>query len=89
MDLKQEIVSVIRQVANESGKELAEDFGEQTVLLQSGLDSLDFAIVVARLEEALNADPFSVMDEPLYPRTLADLIAVYEGHFSKPGVFGN
>jgi hypothetical protein len=70
-------------VASESNKEIAADFGEQSILLQSGLDSLDFAIVVARLEEELNADPFSVMDEPVYPQTLGDFIAVYEKHISQ------
>jgi len=83
MDMKNEIVTAIRQVADESGKELVSDFGEETVLLESGLDSLDFAIIVARLEEQLNSDPFSVMEEPVYPRTLADFIAIYEAHASK------
>jgi acyl carrier protein len=83
MDLRQEIIAVIRQVADESGKKLVDRFGDDTVLLQSGLDSLDFAIIVARLEEKLNADPFSVMEEPIYPRTLADFVAIYEGYFSR------
>ncbi|MHB0956092.1 MAG: phosphopantetheine-binding protein [Pirellulaceae bacterium] len=83
MAVRDEIVAVIRQVADESGKELADDFGDETVLLQSGLDSLDFAIVVVRLEETLDADPFSVMKEPIYPRTLADFVAIYEGFFAE------
>ena len=82
MDVRKEIMAVIRQVADESGKELADGFGNDSVLLQSGLDSLDFAIIVARLEEKLNADPFSVMEEPIYPRTLADFVGIYEGYFS-------
>ncbi len=82
MVLPEEIVAVMRQVASESGKDLVEGFGDQTVLLQSGLDSLDFAIVVARLEEKFDADPFSVMEEPVYPRTLADFVAIYEDYFA-------
>jgi len=38
---------------------------------------------VARLEEELKADPFSVMAEPVYPRTLADFISIYEEHFAR------
>ncbi len=83
MDVRKEIMAVIRQVADESGKELADGFGNDSILLQSGLDSLDFAIIVARLEEQLNADPFSVMEEPIYPRTLADFVGIYEGYFAR------
>lgn len=71
------IIHVIHCVAEESGKELVEGFGKQTVLLESGLDSLDFAIIVARLERELGYDPFLQLDEPVYPRTLSDLIGVY------------
>lgn len=51
---------------------------DQTVLLESGLDSLGFAILVARLEEELGYDPFVLMDEPIYPRTLKEFIEIYE-----------
>ena len=83
MNIKQDIVNTIQVVASEGGKTLVDSFGDDTVLLESGLDSLDFAILVARLEEELNADPFSAMDEPVYPRTLADFVAIYEQHFAK------
>lgn len=80
MNVRTKIEALIRQVAAEGEKELVEGFGDQTVLLQSGLDSLDFAIVVARLEEQLGADPFAAMDEPVYPRTLRDFVQIYERH---------
>lgn len=80
MDLRQEIENVIRQVADDGGKSLIDDFDDRTVLLESGLDSLDFAIIVARLEQQLDADPFSAMSTPVYPRTLAEFVAVYDGH---------
>jgi acyl carrier protein len=83
MDVREEIVAVIRQVAEESGKKLVDPFGDDTVLLRSGLDSLDFAIIVARLEEKLSADPFSATDEPVYPRTLTDFVRIYEAYFAE------
>ena len=82
MNLKSDIVSTIQKVASEGGKQLVDNFGDETVLLESGLDSLDFAILVARLEEELNADPFSAMAEPVYPRTLADFVSIYDQHFA-------
>lgn len=83
MDLRAEILTMIRQVADENDRQLVSDFGDDTVLLESGLDSLGFAIVVARLEEKLNADPFSAMDQPIYPRTFADFVGIYAAHFSR------
>jgi hypothetical protein len=47
-------------------------------LLESGLDSLCFAIVVAELEDSLGLDPFSDADEVFFPVTFGDFIALYE-----------
>jgi aryl carrier-like protein len=54
--------------------ELADD----AVLLDTGLDSLGFAILVALLEEELDYDPFQMMDEPVYPTTFGEFLAIYE-----------
>ncbi len=54
------------------------EFRDDMVLLESGLDSLGFAILVARLEERLGYDPFSLMEEPIYPQTFGDFVSVYE-----------
>lgn len=83
MNIRTEIEAMIRQVAEEGGKELLSDLGDDTVLLRSGLDSLDFAIVVARLEDKLGSDPFSAMTQPVYPRTMAEFVSIYEQHFNK------
>ena len=48
------------------------------VLLDSGLDSLGFAILVARLEDTLGFDPFTASDDVYFPVTLGDFIRVYE-----------
>lgn len=49
-----------------------------TVLLDTGLDSLGFAIIVTRLEEMLDYDPFSLCDDAFYPQTVGEFIAFYE-----------
>lgn len=51
---------------------------DETVLLESGLDSLGFAILVIRLEEELGYDPFVMMDVPVYPRTLSEFVEIYQ-----------
>lgn len=55
-----------------------EELVEDTVLLDSGLDSLGFAILVARLEEELGFDPFVEMEEAVYPTTFGEFVALYE-----------
>lgn len=48
-----------------------------TVLLDSGLDSLGFAILVTRLEEDLGYDPFTLASEAYYPQTFGAFVAFY------------
>lgn len=76
--MEQFILETMRSVAEMTGCELILGLNEETVLLESGLDSLGFAILVSRLEEELGYDPFSLMSEPVYPRTLADFVKIYE-----------
>lgn len=76
--MKEMIIEMMRSVAEMTGSELVSDLKEDTLLLESGLDSLGFAILVSRLEEELEYDPFSVMDEPVYPRTLAEFVGIYQ-----------
>ena len=54
------------------------EFSDDTLLLETELDSLGFAVLVTRLEERLGYDPFSLMDEPVYPTTFGEFVAVYE-----------
>lgn len=51
---------------------------DSTVLLDTGLDSLGFAILVTRLEEELGYDPFSEAEEAFYPQTFGEFVAFYE-----------
>ena len=50
----------------------------ETVLVNSGLDSLCFAVLVARLEDKLGVDPFSTAEDPSFPVTLGEFVRVYE-----------
>ena len=51
---------------------------DQLVLLDSGLDSLCFAILVARLESDLGVDPFTASEEITLPVTVGDFVELYE-----------
>lgn len=54
------------------------EIGDDTSLLDTGLDSLGFAVLVTRLDEQLGYDPFSLMDEAVYPATFKEFVDIYE-----------
>ena len=51
---------------------------DESVLLETGIDSLGFAILITRLELLLGYDPFTLDPNPMYPRTLIEFITFYE-----------
>ena len=77
ISIRETILSQIRQIAQEQDKKLA-PLTDDLVLLESGLDSLSFAILVAHLEDALGMDPFSTSDDVSFPVTLGQFIKFYE-----------
>jgi acyl carrier protein len=77
MSTKLTITSEIRKVADEQNITLA-PLQDNLILLNSGLDSLCFAILVARLEDALGVDPFSTSEDVSFPVTLGDFVKAYE-----------
>jgi acyl carrier protein len=77
VSVRHTIVSEFEEVARQQAKKLA-PLSDDLVLLDSGLDSLCFAIIVARLEDTLGCDPFSTEKEVDFPVTLGDFIRFYE-----------
>ena len=75
MPLRPTIVSVFEEVAVEQKRKLA-PLSDDLKLLQSGLDSLSFALIVTRLEDALGYDPFETADK--FPVTFGDFVSLYE-----------
>ena len=76
-NLRERITTAIQETADMRGTEVGV-LVDETVLLESGLDSLGFAILVSRLEEELGYDPFVMMDVPVYPRTLSEFVEIYQ-----------
>ena len=77
MSIKLTIMDQMQQIAREHGKTLA-PLRDDLVLLDSGLDSLGFAVLVARLEDTLGIDPFTAAEDAMFPLTLGDFVKVYE-----------
>jgi hypothetical protein len=78
MNLRQEIVEAVNEVIAQMGTGLLVELTDDAVLLNTGMDSLGFAILVTRLESKLGYDPFTLMDEPYYPVTFGDFVRIYE-----------
>jgi acyl carrier protein len=77
MSVRSEILDQFKQVAHEQDKRLG-PLTDELSLLDSGLDSLCFAIIVSRLETVLGADPFSENEGAPFPVNLGEFIRFYE-----------
>jgi acyl carrier protein len=79
MSTREVVEAQFQQVAAEQKRKLAR-LSNDLKLLESGLDSLSFALIVARLEDALGFDPFDSVDEVRFPVTFGDFVRLYENH---------
>jgi acyl carrier protein len=77
MNVRSEIVTQFKRVAQEQDKRLA-TLTDGLELLNSGLDSLSFAILVTRLEDAIGVDPFTASEDAQFPVTFGDFVGLYE-----------
>jgi acyl carrier protein len=79
MPLRSTITSLFEEVAGEQKRRLA-PLTDDLLLLQSGLDSLSFALIVARLEDAVGIYPFESAETSNFPVTFGDFVKLYENH---------
>ena len=68
----------MQQVAELSDCQLVDPIDADTLLLECGLDSLGYAMLVAQLEEDLGYDPFTELALDTYPSTFAEFLAMYQ-----------
>lgn len=77
-ELEVEIKQVFIDVLNEHAtNQMASEILPDTMLLETGLDSLGFAIMVSELEMRLGYDPFSISEEAVYPKTYHEFVQFY------------
>jgi aryl carrier-like protein len=67
----------MQQVARDQVK-ILRPLQDDTALADCGLDSLCFAVLVARLEDKLGFDPFAAAETVSFPITFGDFVKVYE-----------
>ena len=76
--LKEIIIELMRECAEITGTEIVSDLNDDTVLLETGLDSMGFATLVVRLDQELGMDPFTMTDDVIYPQTFGEFVRLYE-----------
>ena len=77
MNIRSEVTTQFKQVAREYDKRLA-PLTDELALIDSGLDSLCFAVLVVRLEGELGIDPFSISEDIDFPITFGEFVNLYE-----------
>jgi hypothetical protein len=77
MNVRSQIADQFTQVAQEHAQQLA-PLTDNLELLESGLDSLCFAIVIIRLQDVLGVDPFNSSEDVLFPVTFGEFVRCYE-----------
>lgn len=75
MSTRTKISEVFTSVAREQQRTLA-PLSDELKLVDSGLDSLSMALVVAHLDDAFNVNPFDTLQT--FPVTFADFVGLYE-----------
>jgi acyl carrier protein len=77
MSVRLRIIAAMQQIAEEQ-KVTLPPLRDDLSLHETGFDSLGFAILVARLEDDLGIDPFTMSEDVAFPLTVGDFIGAYE-----------
>ena len=80
MSIRSTVLDTMTRIGEQQGKALR-PLTDTLPLLDSGLDSLCIAIIVATLDDELGLDPFSASDAD-FPVTVGDFVRAYDaaGH---------
>lgn len=80
MTIEDKIWNEVRSLLQTSGAGIPTGLNRSTPIVDTGLDSIEFAMLVAHLEDALGFDPFVALESAVYPRTMGEFIEIYEHH---------
>ena len=77
MSIRAQVLDEFKRVAEQQQRNLP-PMEDNLMLVDSGLDSLCIAVIVARLEDTLGLDPFSIDQDSPYPITVGEFVQFYE-----------
>ena len=76
-EIRQTIHRVIAEIVTRGGRQAPPQLGDETMLTDTGLASLDLAALIARLERLWKVDPFIEAVPITEIRTVGDLCRAY------------
>jgi len=76
--MRDKIIDAFNEIWTDSKGTTPPHLNDDTVLLETGLDSMGFAVLIMRLDDILGFDPFSASSEAVYPRTFREFVEFYE-----------
>lgn len=82
--VRQAVQGAFEETAQAQARNL-QPLGENTVLVESGLDSLCFALIVADLEDKLGVDPFSDLEDAFFPMSFGEFVQLYDAAVQRTG----
>ena len=77
MSVRSKVFAAMKRIAEEQQLKLP-PLDDDLSLPETGFDSRAFAILVARLEDDLGIDPFTISEDTAFPQTVGDFVRVYE-----------
>jgi hypothetical protein len=77
MSIRLKVIAEMQKIASEQKVKLPR-LDDELSLHETGFDSLAFAILVARLEDELGIDPFTISGDASFPLTIGDFVRAYE-----------
>ena len=77
MSVRSKIFAAMQRIAEEQ-KVTLPPLDDDLSLQETGFDSLAFAILVARLEDDLGTDPFTIAEDAEFPSTVGEFVRAYE-----------
>jgi acyl carrier protein len=83
VSIREAVLLKIAEIAAQQHKKLA-PLSDDLPLLESGLDSLCIAILVASLDDDLDLDPFAADETATFPSTIGAFVALYEAMAVRP-----
>ena len=77
MSVRLRIFAAMERIAEEQQVSLP-PLDDSLSLHETGFDSLAFAFLVARREDDLGIDPFTISEDAAFPLTVGDFVRAYE-----------
>lgn len=76
--IREQIQSIFLEMWAEEHDSPAPELDDETILLETGFDSMSYAVLIAIIDDQLGLDPFSEDEDAYYPTTFGEFVSYYE-----------